>query len=274
VLPPAEVPSGGLARDLSLQYELGVGEDAIPSDAPVYLLQWPERTADDAAALAQRLGVVGEVITEGEGVYRIEGDGGSLYVTPNTLQFVGNVRTQGTLEDDATLAANAQAWLLDNGLVGPEVDSGAVGSRDDAAGRATVTFAPVDPAPLLAAYPSARVTVGPGGVVFEAYVRWPAGYAIATYPLRSADELLNALAAGQGFIEADLSEVPGEGALSGTMVITDVTLAYSTAGSGTGSEFLVPVVVFSGEAELVEVGVTVPITIYLAGASSESAPAG
>jgi hypothetical protein len=274
VLPPAEIPSGGLSRDLQLQYELGFGLEEIPTEASVYMMQWPARTADDVAALAEQLGIGGEVVDEGGGNFTVEGDGGSLFVTNETVQFVGNVRAQGTLEDDATLAVIAQSWLLDNGLVGPEVDGGTLVSRDDAAGRATFAFTPSEPSPLLAAYPSARVTVGPGGAVYEAFVRWPAAYAVAAYPLRPADDVFNAVQLGQGFIEADLSAVPGEGPLTGTMVISAVSVIYSTAGSGSDAQFLVPVFVFTGEAQLVEVGLSVPISIYIAAASSEAGPTG
>jgi hypothetical protein len=273
-LPPVEIPSGGLARPLTLSYELGLSLDDIPSAADVYQLQWPERTADDVATIATAIGIQGDVADQGDGVFSVDGDGGSLYVAPDVVQIsLDSQATNGGLADDATLIDAARTWLLNNGLVGDDIGEGSVISNDENAARATVYFSTDAASPLLAAYPSARVTVGPGGAIFEAYVKWPADYGVATYQLASADDLWAAVQAGQGFLEADLSSVPGEGPVTGTLTVTNVSLAYSTAG-GDGAEYLAPIVVFSGEAVLDVSGASVPVSVYLPAVAGQSAPRG
>jgi hypothetical protein len=273
-LPPAEIPSGGLGRPTDLEYQLDLSLAIVPTEAPVYQLGWPDRTVEDVAVLAESLGIVGEVSEEGAGIYRVSGEGGSLYVTPGIVQYVGGATAEGTLEDDDVLLANARAWLLDNGLVQADIGDGFITSRDDASGVATAVFSTVDPAPILAAYPSARVTIGPGGAVMEAYVRWPSGYSVASYPLREANAVWSEVQAGYGYYEADLSGYSGEGVLSGTLTVTNISLAYSTAGNPAGNSYLVPVMVFSGEIRPADQDVLIPISIYVAAVQGESAPRG
>jgi hypothetical protein len=274
-LPPAEIPSGGLGRDLSLQYDLGVTLDSAPSEADVYQLVWPDRSAADVTALAASLGVSGDVVDQGDGAFKVDGPDGSVFVTPDVVQIsLEHADAGGALDDDATLVDAARTWLLDNNLVGADLGDGAVTNKDTAAARATVYFATADPSPLLAAYPSARVTLGPGGLVYEAYVKWPANYATASYALSAASDLWAAVQAGQGYVEADLSGVPGDGALTGTLTVTSVSLAYSTAGSATGHEYLVPIMVFSGEAVVGDDGTSVPVSVYVPAVAGQSAPRG
>jgi hypothetical protein len=273
-LPPVEIPSGGLARPLTLSYELGLSLDDIPSAADVYQLQWPERTADDVTSMATAIGIEGNVEDQGDGVFSVDGDGGSLYVAPDVVQISLDPKpANGGPADDATLVDAARTWLLDSGLAGDDIGDGSVINKDADAARATVYFSTDAASPLLAAYPSARVTVGPEGAIYEAYVKWPSDYGIATYQLSSADDLWAAVQAGQGYLEADLSSVPGEGPVSGTLTVTSVSLAYSTAG-GDGAEYLAPIVVFSGEAVLDESGTSVPVSVYLPAVAGQSAPRG
>lgn len=273
-LPPAEIPSGGLARGLNLTYQLDVSPDSAPTEADVYQLVWPERTKADVTALARSLGITGDVVEQGGGAFSVDGPGGSLSIAPDVAQIALDAPAQsGALEDDATLVDNARTWLLDHNLVSETIGDGAVTGKDAQAGRATVVFAASEPSPLLAAYPSARVTVEPGGVVSEAYVKWPASYATATYPLQSADDLWAAVQSGQGYTEADLSGVPGSGPLSGTLTISAISLAYSTATSSSG-DYLVPVMVFSGEARLDESGMSVPVSVYVPAIAGQPAPRG
>jgi hypothetical protein len=273
-LPPVEIPSGGLARPLTLSYELGLSLDDIPSEGDVYQLQWPERTADDVTALATALGITGDVADQGDGVFSVDGDGGSLYAAPDVVQIsLDPAPANGGLADDATSIDAARTWLLDNGLVGDDIGDGSVISKDANAARATVYFSTDAASPLLAAYPSARVTVGPGGAIYEAYVKWPVDYAVATYQLVSAEDLWAAVQAGQGYLEADLSSIPGEGPVSGTLTVTSVSLAYSTA-DGDDGEYLAPIVVFSGEAVLDDSGASVPVSVYLPAVAGQSAPRG
>ena len=252
-LPPVEIPSGGLARAADVSYELGLSLD-VPSEAEVYQLLWPERTADDVATIATSLGIDGDVADQGDGVFSVDGDGGSLYVAPDVVQIsLDPAAANGGLADDATSIDAARTWLLENSLVGDDIGDGSVISKDANAARATVYFSTDAASPLLAAYPSARVTVGPGGAIYEAYVKWPAELRHRQLRTFSADDLWAAVQAGQGYLEADLSSIPGEGPVSGTLTVTNVSIAYSTAG-GDGGEYLAPIIVFSGEAVLDVVG--------------------
>jgi hypothetical protein len=80
--------------------------------------------------------------------------------------------------------------------------------------------------------------------------------------------------AGEGAIEADLTQVPGEGELTGTLTVHTISIAYSYAGSPAGDEFLVPLLVFSGDARLGEFDLTVPVSIYLPAVFGQAAPRG
>jgi hypothetical protein len=274
-LPPAQIVSGGLTRELSLTYELAVSPSDMPSTAPVYLLLWPQRALEDVEAIAAGAGIDGLVEDLGGGNFQAIGSTGELYVSPTVVQYVSAVEApSGEVADDATLASIAQTWLLDIGLVSGDVDSGTVVARDDEAGRAVVLFKPVQPSPLLAVTPSATVTLGSDGTILEANVRWPESYAGSDYGLRSGDELWNEVLAGEGSIEADLSGVPGDGPVSGTVTVTAVSIAYSYAGSPAENEYLVPIVMYSGEAVLDDSGAIVPVSIYVPAVYGESAPSG
>lgn len=273
-LPPVEIPSGGLTRSLRLQYQLGVSLDTAPTEGAVYQLVWKTWSAAEVAALGSNLGIQGKAADLGGGSFRLEGTGGSVFISPAATQVVRSTApVTSALEDDATLIANARAWLLNNGLVSADIGAGAVQSRDEAAARASVYFKAAEPTPLLAAYPSARVTIGPAGEVLEAYIKWPGGYQAATYQLRAPDALWNAAQTGQAFIEADLSGVPGSGPLTGTLTVTSISLAYSVASGATG-DYLVPVIVFSGEARLTESDASVPVSIYVPAVAGQAAARG
>jgi hypothetical protein len=274
-LPPPQLVSGGLARPLTLQYQLDVSLATAPTSAPVYLLLWPDWSVDGAAALAASLGIDGEVVDQGGGSYQASGSTGDLFIAPGVVQYISGVGPpDGTIDNDGSLIATARQWLLDTGLVGADVGDGSILGRDEASQRAVVAFKPIDPSPMLAFVPSATVTLGPGGVVREANVRWPDNYAVSDYGLRSVDELWNEVLAGEGAIEADLTVVPGEGALTGTLTVHTISIAYSYAGSPAGDEYLVPLMVFSGDARLGEFDLSVPVSIYLPAVFGQAAPRG
>ncbi|MEX2314949.1 MAG: hypothetical protein WD628_04465 [Thermomicrobiales bacterium] len=273
-LPPAQIVSGGLSRPLDLDYELGISLDDTPSTAPVYLMEWPAWTEDDVATIAASLDLEGE-IEGGPGNYQVFGATSELYFSGPTIQYVftGDI-PDVALGNDAVVIRTARSWIYANGFINDDLDGGSVIGRDDDAGRAVVLFKPAEPSPLLAFVPSATVTVGQGEIVIEANIRWPTNYVTSDYGLRSGDELWNTVLAGEGSIEADLSGVGGNGALSGTLTIHSVAIAYSYAGSSGSNEYLVPLIVFSGEAVLNESDTVVPVSIYVPAVYGQSTPQG
>jgi hypothetical protein len=273
-LPPAQIVSGGLSRTLDLDFEMAASLSSSPSSAPVYLLEWPAWTADDVAMIAANLDLEGEV-EGGPGNYQVFGATSEIFFNGATVQYVYT----GSLPDlplgeDASVIESARSWIYANGFISDDLDGGVVIGRDDDAGRAVVLFKPAQVSPVLSFVPSATVTLGPGGSVVEANIRWPANYVGSDYGLWSGDALWNKVLAGQGSIEADLSSVSGSGALSGTMTVYDISIAYSYAGSPGSDEYLVPLVVFSGEATLNESGEIVPVSIYVSAIAGQATPQG
>jgi hypothetical protein len=273
-LPPAQIVSGGLARNVDLDYELGISLDSVPSSAAAYRFVWAGWSPEEAASVAAKVGITADVDGSG-GSYEIIGNEGELYISRTVVQYV-NLRAPvgGMLEDNATVIENARIWLANSGITAGNVGPGSLIGRDDAAQRAVILFKPTNPAPLLAFYPSATVTIGPGGDVREANIRWPDGFVSSDYGMRSANQIWNDILAGEGSIEADLSDIPGSGPISGTFTVYAVSVAYSYAMAMDGSEYLVPLVVFSGEIFADEYGMSVPAWIYIQGIYGQSAPRG
>jgi hypothetical protein len=273
-LPPAQIVSGGLARNVDLDYELGISLDSVPSSAAAYRFVWAGWSPEEAASVAAKVGITADVDGSG-GSYEIIGNEGELYISRTVVQYV-NLRAPvgGMLEDNATVIENARIWLANSGITAGNVGPGSLIGRDDAAQRAVILFKPTNPAPLLAFYPSATVTIGPGGDVREANIRWPDGFVSSDYGMRSANQIWNDILAGEGSIEADLSDIPGSGPISGTFTVYAVSVAYSYAMAMDGSEYLVPLVVFSGEIFADEYGTSVPAWIYIQGIYGQSAPRG
>ena len=110
--------------------------------------------------------------------------------------------------------------------------------------------------------------------MLEAYVIWPSGYESSDYGLRSLDDLMGDLYDGRAFVEADLSAVPGDGQILGTMTITSATLAYATAGTSGSGQYLSPVIVFGGEAFLTDSGMSVPVSVYVPAVYAQDSPRG
>jgi hypothetical protein len=273
-LPPAQIVSGGLSRSLDLDYDLATSLANTPSSAPVYLLEFPAWDESDVATIADNLGLDGEV-EGGPGNYQVVGSTAEIYFSGPTIQYVYTGSLPDLpLGDDANIIQSASDWIYANGFIGGDIDGGVIIGRDDDAGRAVVLFRPADVSRVLSFVPSATVTVGPGGTVVEARIRWPSNYIPSDYGLWSGDTLWNRVLAGQGAVEADLSGVGGSGALSGVMTVYDVSIAYSYAGDPSGDEYLVPLVVFSGEATINETGDVVQVSIYVAAIAGQATPQG
>lgn len=271
-LPPAQIVSGGLSRGLSLDYVLDRASVSAPETGTVYKFVWPEYVADDVAAMAANLGIDGTVAASGSGSFRVSDAERSLSVRPHAIQYSNASAASATLADDATLIAAAEEWLASSGLVSTDVGGGRIIGRNDESDLAVVLVQPASPSPLLAAFPSASITVTGDGVVREANIQWPADYVASEYGLRSLSEVWNQVLAGRGAIEADLSDVPGEGVVSATFTVESIGLAYSV-GSGSAGEFLLPIMVFSGTA-VTNDGTAFPAWVYMSAVQGETSAAG
>jgi hypothetical protein len=58
------------------------------------------------------------------------------------------------------------------------------------------------------------------------------------------------------------------------LTVYDISLAYSYAGSPGSDEYLVPLVIFSGEATINETGDVVPVSIYVSAIAGQATPQG
>lgn len=277
-LPAADMPSGNSAgRALTLDYRLDLSLQAVPTQADVYALEHHAWTLDDAQALAQSLGITGEVVDQGGGSFRANG-GGSLYISGDLVRYVadpGATPTAGALPGDDALVEAARAWLLQHGLVGADAGPGSVVLRDEEAGRAIVLIKPVEPDPILSAVPAASVTLSGDGEVVQADIRWPQSLRRSTYGLRPAEELWNEIRTGRGYVELDPAALPSPaGPLNGSATLTSVSMAYTIAGTPASQQFLVPLVVFSGQAQIEGAAQPIPIKVYVPAVSAQATPRG
>jgi len=282
-LPSADIPSGtpGSGR-LQLTYHLNMSLQDIPQQADVYLLQSREWTLADVQTLAKSLGITGDVQDQGNGSFRVSGNG-DLYISNNLVQYIaaGDGGQSGTPTADQSLPGNdalvqtARGWLLQQNLLGASIGPGTVVSRDEKQNIAQVQFKPVEPSDLLSVIPSASVTLNGSGAVTEAYIRWPASMPRSTYGLRSAADLWNDAANGKGYIEIDDTQLPsGTDALPGDATFTSASLAYTTAGAPETKQYLVPLVVFEGQVTVSGADAPIPIKIYVPAVGAQAAPRG
>lgn len=276
-LPPGDMPSGSPADALSLSFNLDMSLQAIPGQAATYQINRRQWSLSDAQAMASRLGINADVVDQGGGSYRAEGASASIYITPTTIQFVrpSSGEAAPALPGNDQLIQTARSWLVDNGLTGADVGAGRVLDRDENTGRAFVLLKPVEPSEIISATPSAGVTVRGDGVVVEASINWPSSLSASTYSLRSAENLWADATQGRGFIDIQAADLPAnfQGAAA-TATITSGGIAYTIAGSTQGTQYLVPVAVFSGTVSIEGGGSSVPIRIYVQAAAAQAGPRG
>ncbi len=282
-LPSADIPSGtpGSQR-LQLQYHLNMSLSEIPQTAPVYQMQPRNWSASDAQKLATSLGITGKLQDQGNGSFQASGNG-DLYISNSLVQYIAPqaVSANGTPTANQPLPANdalvqtARNWLIQQNLLGAAIGPGAVINRDETRNVAQVQFKPVEPNQLLSAIPSANVTLDGAGNILEAYIRWPASMPRSNYGLRTAAQLWADASQGRGYIEIDDSALPaGSGALTGDATITSTSIAYTTAGAPETKQYLVPLVVFEGQATVSGAKAPIPIKIYVPAVGAQAAPRG
>ena len=248
-LPPPDLPTSnqqGYQFDISSASKINL--DAVPREAPVYKLNWKEPTARRTERIAEKLGIEGDVNDRGNGSFDIQGDQ-QLFVSAGLVQFFSPEQPdKGELPTDDAAIGFAREWLRTAGLLPNNVDDGAVVSRSDDTHRVTVQFIPLEPANLIAAYPSAVVTIGPGGVVIEASVRWPEIDRFDLYQLRDPKDAWAEVSSGEAFLDLQLPEgvADDKGVVSGKATYSSIEIGYTTAGLPGGDQYLQPVYIFVG----------------------------
>lgn len=276
-LPAGDMPSGSPADSLNLEYRLDMSLQSLPAEAPAYLMQRRSWSAEGVQALANQLGLEGEVVDQGNGSFQVEGQSASLYISSTVVQYVQTAAPEQAppLAGDQELAQMARNWLTQNGLTGADTGQGQVLDRDEESGRAYVQIKPVEPANLISATPSAGITLLGDGTVIEAMINWPESLQASNYGLRSADELWSAITQGRGFIDIDVNALPADfQGRSGTITATSASIAYTVAGSPQGSQYLVPVAVFSGTANIEGVENPIPVEMSIEAVSAQTSPRG
>jgi hypothetical protein len=269
-LPAPQLPSGGAGQSLDLDYQLATSLEFVPLNATVYEITWPSYSAADVELMAANIGLDGEVTSQGDGVFSVQGSESSLFVAPTIIEYgVYSAGGGGPLPPSDVAVDAAWSWFASLGVDGVSPGDGRVIAVDEAAGLSIVALTPGSPSPNLAPTPSARVKVSAGGVVEEATIVWPAALNGSDYGLRSGIELWEDLRNGYAFVSADLSESGGG---SATMNVTDISIEYTIAGSPWDRQFIVPLVVFGGTANIN--GVSVYVSAYVPAVYHQENPLG
>lgn len=248
-LPPPDLPS---SNQQGYQFQIDssskIDLDAVPREAPIYRLNWKAPTERRIQRIAEKLGIKGDVNDRGDGSFDIQGDQ-ELYVSSGLVQFYSpDQPAAGDLPDDEAAIGFAREWLRTAGLLPSNVSDGSVVSRSEQTNRVMVQFTPLEPENLIAAYPSAVVTIGPGGDVIEASVRWPEIERFDLYQLRDPKDAWAEVSSGEAFLDVQLPEgiADDQGVVKGNATYSSIEIGYTTAGLPGGDQYLQPVYIFVG----------------------------
>jgi hypothetical protein len=250
-LPPVDLPTmnqQGLVFELESTFTGSL--DSVPAEAKVYAMQFPELDADGAKSTAEKLGIDGDVEDQGGGTFAASGDGGNLFVTPGLTQFISSQEIpEGDLPSNDEAIAFAREWLRQVGMLPGNVGSGAVETRVETPPRIIVSFKPVQPAPILSAYPSITVTLGPQGSILEVSLRWASLSEGDTYQLRGGEQALAEVQGKRSYLETSLPpDLFDAGAtVTGAATYSEVSIAYTSSGIPGEAQYLQPVYVFKGK---------------------------
>ncbi len=276
-LPPADLPTLN-PQGYTFQFKatLRTDLDGVPREAPVYALARVYPSYESADILRARLGITGQLVEQGSGVWLANG-GGSLYVSPDFIQYTSvNVARPGSLPDDDTAIAAAEEWLRAKELAPSDLGAGRVVERLPDVGRVIVQFGPSEPVNVLAAIPGITVSIGVDGAVLEVSSRWMTVGRGDVYQLRTAEDAWQQVLTGQAFIEADIAEVgiPAGSIIEGNASYNNVMIAYTTAGPPGGDQYLVPVFIFRGRVRLEGGEKTYAIRGYVPALANSGQPVG
>ena len=223
--------------------------DSLPTEASVIRMDVDAYDKDRTAALAAKLGIVGDVTDQGAGSFEVSSDTGNLFVTPGLQQYVSTAKEEdGDLPSDDQALAYAREWLRQTALLPADAGDGIILARVDNPARVVVAIEPIRPGNLISLYPSITVTMGKNGLILEAAFRWSNLTAEETYALRPAAEAWNDIASQASAVQADLpSDFTDPGAtVNGKATYTKADIAYSTSGQPGQTQYLQPVYVFTG----------------------------
>ncbi len=277
-LPPPDLPTSNVqGYSFELNSTTTVDLAAVPREAVVYALNWREASAKRAERIAGNLGIEGEVNDRGNGTFDVGSESGEIFVSSDLVQFFTTVPPEdGDLPSDEDAITFARDWLRTAGLLPNSADEGRVVARSEETQRVIVQFLPLEPQGLIAAYPSALVTEGPGGFVVESSIRWPSIERADLYQLRDANEAWQEIVSGQAFLDIQLPEgvADDQGVVRGDATYSQVEIGYTTAGLPGGSQYLVPIYIFSGRFTPEGGGESFRIKAYVSGVANAGAPVG
>lgn len=250
---------------------------SIPAQQPVYQLKQEQMDKDKVAEIAKHVSVKGDVQDQGGGTYSVQGDGGSVFITPGLIQYVSTTKDTGDkLPADAEAIAYAREWLRQTSLLPPDIGDGAVRSRVESPARMIVLFKPVQPAPLLSDFPSITVTIGAKGTILEAALRWATIAPGENYQLRPISQAWDDVANQRSYLNTQLPSDPYKdgSTIKGKAVYSQVSVAYSSSGVPGQAQYLQPVYVFTGKITPDGAKQAFPITAYVPALANSNQPVG
>lgn len=276
-LPPPDLPGANQqGYSFDLKAKLTVGFDTVPKQAPIYELARETFSAQQVQTLADQLQIGGKVTDRGSGSFVVTGKG-QLFVSPDLVQYISPVKAaSGKLPAPDDAVAMAREWLRETGMTPPDIGTGSVASQNADTSRMVIVFGPIEPANVLAAYPSVTVTLDPKGQVLQATSRWDTIQRGDLYQLRPAKDVWQLVQSGQAYIEADLpaDDYPGGTTIKGSAEYSNISIAYTTAGPPGGNQFLEPVFVFSGRVKPDKSKTTYAIRAYVPALTLSNQPVG
>lgn len=250
-LPAADLPTmneQGHRLELSSTFEGNF--DGVPTEAPVYKMELLTYSLEQVQALAERLSIDGEVSDLGGDTFSVQGREAQLYVTQGRVQYMSLAAAEeGDLQGDDSAISTAREWLREMGLLPGDVGNGSILTRSEQPLRVIVGFQPVQPSPLISSTPLVTVSMGPNGQVLEATNGWAKLTQDVVYQLRGSDAAWQEVEARRAWVDASLPTdefAPGS-SIGGSVVYTQLSLAYTTSGIPGENQYLQPVYVFHGE---------------------------
>jgi len=277
-LPAADLPSmnqQGFVFELESSYNGTFSE--IPNEAPVYGMQFPQVDSDRAASIASGLDIEGDIQDQGNGTFNVQGDNGSLFITPGMMQFIASRDVpEGDLPGNEEAVAFGREWLRQVNLLPANVGEGKVQTRLENPPRIVVTFQPVSPAPLLSASPNITVTLGPQGAILESTYQWTDISQGDMYQLRGTESAWAEVESRRAYVETLLPTdafEPGS-TITGHAEYTQVSLAYTSSGIPGQQQYLQPVYVFTGQITPDGSEESYPVTSYVPALINSQQPVG
>lgn len=248
-LPPADLPTmNEQGFTFALESTYTGTFDGAPAEAQVYLMSLDTLGSDDVTNVADRLGIEGEVEDQGNGSFAIEGNG-SLYVSAGLMQYVSADQIpEGALPTDEEAIAFGREWLRQLQLLPADIGEGSIQARIEQPARVIVLYQPVNPAPLLSAYPAISITLGPQGSILEASFRWADISAADNYQLRGAESAWTEVVERRSYLELVLPSdlFPDGSTVSGAAEYSAVSIVYTSSGIPGEQQYLQPVYAFAG----------------------------